>query len=319
MNFLVEYQTFVFILSVIGVYPFRVNRKAQSVQYSSKIFIYSVSTNLILLPTAIGLLVYRIITSLESLIYVEFVANFLIDSLTVIVYFVIVFVCIKNRELHMKFLNDIQHFDLNICQQIKFEMIQECFCLRRNILFSILFSVSYFLLTCITDYMLRQEDGSPNTDIFFRVLLALMLQSMCLVALHLRSCALLLIMRFRIVSMRLSNSWYGNTETNMLTAKHGWECESLLGIFEYLFDMSDQFEDIFGIILLLNIILDQLQITITVFMLTMLSFFRKGLSWESFTMTFVAYLLMPATKMFVLMTVVDKLGHQVNILHYSSK
>lgn len=313
-SFLVEYQPFVFILLLIGVCPFRVNLKEQSVQHSSIIFVYTLSFNFILLPTTICLLVYRVITNLEYLIYVEVVANFIIDSLTALIYLAIVFVCIIKREHHMKFLNDIQHFDLITCQTFKLEMIQECLRLRKILFGNILFCGSYFISNLITDYMI-QEDGTSNTDIFFRIFLALMLQSMCLVSFHVRTCAQLLIMRFRFVGMRLSKTCHGNTGQYLHAAEHALEWELLFETAEYLFELCEQFEDSFGFIMLLNIILDQLQITITVYMLTMLIFFQTGLSWQLYTMTFLSYFLMPATKVVVLTTVVHQLGQQVNILH----
>lgn len=259
---------------------------------------YAIFFNTILATITALLFICRFQPNDLSYKQIPAMANLLQGSTCAILHFILIACCLLYRERQITFFNDIVAFDTKLLQYLRTTIVDE-----RSVVLgtsALHFLFSFGTLATILSFGDVVHFFKPYwyNWLWFRVF-ACMLAVQCLVLLHVRFGAMLLTKRFHRICRQLF-------ETD---SDDGERICRLLELANDLNVLNSDFENCFGLVILVNTIIDLLVLTVSIYMTILYALETKRMT--AFGMTVMVFAL-PIAKESMFVSAVNGLGNQVN-------
>lgn len=309
MSLLQDYKKFLYVLVGFGMCSFSVHQITGRIYCSrlllvaNRLFILSITCTSIAIIYSRTEATFRTHTTFSG---IQVASNFV----QVMVYCCVLFLLLIKQNAHMAFLNGLADFDTRILNRFGVRKVDKSSFFRKTWIENMSFVCVLSILLIVSDY----EGIDPIQDelnfLLYKVLI-IMIVSMVLIILHVRSCALLLQNRFSMIGNRM-------LELTVTVENIGCDDivlhEEFVSAFDFLDDLwhlKRLFSETFGFIVLLNSAFDMALLIIDVFMGML--FYVLGNTTPSGTLVIIGltYFWCPVLKLLLLACALEPFGKQV--------
>lgn len=205
MSYLLKYQLFLRILFAFGMCPFIVNKSSGRVQCDRFSFGYNVIYFLLLMTMTTILLLSRAkatFSIMKSSASIEVTADFAHICICFLDFCAVILMLLWKHKSHEAFLNGIVDLDCKIIREIGLSKVDKRLFFKRNFLENMSFIVVFTSLSVFCDSLVPDIVNSVSNIVLYKLWYVMMV-SMLLIILHIRSCAQILRTRFAHISKHL--------------------------------------------------------------------------------------------------------------------
>lgn len=323
MTFLSDYQLILFTFLMCGYFPATIHSHSGFLIQSTTFYRYSLVVGGLHFVTSFLAFYTRFMSNLSVLIFIGIAANVLISFYMICAYFFISFLFVHKSAEHIRFLNSVVRFDLNIMSKCTIRKYADDRFKQNNLLHltmkRTLWVVSGTFLfatvhTIVVNLLLRPDQ--PLADICLEYDLILMKVIMSLTILHMHFCSQLLNDRFQLIQSEFGVVYQQICDENSCRSKLSATCEWLIGRFNELQKSRSTFGKVFSAVLLTTTANDEVQMALCTFMqLKHLSDYGNLRRLSILVLTNLDGFLLPAIRQVMIFGSMNRLAKQVRNLN----
>lgn len=306
MSYLHEYQTFLRILFAFGMCPFIVNKSRGRVQCDRITFGYNIAYLLLVMTLTTILLRFRAkltFSVMKSSATIEVTTDFTQICICFLLFCAAIIILLSNHKSHEALLNGIVELDCKITREIGLCQIDKRSFFQRNFLENMSLLVIFTALGAICDTLLPDVVSTATNATLYK-LWYIMMASMLLIILHIRSSAQILHARFALISKHFSYLSMVNANR-----KHYFNTFDLL---DDWMELRRIFSNVFGPILLLNNTFDMSVMVVSIYTSYLMWINRGLVSPLLIILLDLSYTWWSMTKFVLLVTALDPFCEQVS-------
>lgn len=228
------------------------------------------------------------------------------------IYLYILLFSVHRRRAHADLMNDFQLFDRHIdkCFKNSLNVFESHTFYRRLYWLNVGITFGSWSLSFSTLYAMRSSDDKTINQELMETINELTTITFSLASMHIGNLAVLLRRRYEFLFRHLNDLLYEEKKQGGSIHK---ETIYKFDLFDLLWKLTDQFQNVFGQILLLTISVDLMLLIITTYFAILVGILMDK-SVDHFLLAFVTYTMMPILKNAFLIWSLDGIGGQVSWL-----